>query len=86
MTGKLAKERAAAHRARRNKNRAVERETELRNRLKLVSVQRDEILDVLERIIENDGAEGSKCFNAMKLYAARVDARTVIAAVKGGAA
>ena len=33
MTGKLAKERAKAYRALRNKNQAVERETELRNRV-----------------------------------------------------
>ena len=48
MTGKIAKERAKAYRALRNKNRAVERETELRNRLKLVSMQRGELLTALE--------------------------------------
>lgn len=47
MTGKIAKERAKAQHARRNKNRAVEREAELRNRLNLVTVQRDELLAML---------------------------------------
>lgn len=50
MTGKLAKERAKAQRARRNENRAIEREAELRNRLKLVSVQRDELLAFVEEV------------------------------------
>lgn len=51
-----------------------------------VEKQRDDLVSVLERILQNDGAEGSKCFDALELYDARVDARCIVASVKGGAA
>lgn len=56
MTGKINKERTAAHSARRNENRSVERETELRNRLKLVTVHRDELLAAI-KVIETNAEE-----------------------------
>ena len=36
------------------------------------------LVDALQRILENDGADGSKVFNAIKLFDARVDAKTAL--------
>jgi len=54
-------------------------------RLDLQTVTIYALTSTLERILENDGADGSKRFDALKLYDARVDARTIIASVKGSA-
>ena len=47
--------------------------------------QRDELLEALQAILENDGGEGSKCFDATRLFAAREEARAAIAKATGGA-
>jgi hypothetical protein len=42
-----------------------------------------ELIEILELILTNDGGEGSKCFNAIKLYDARKKASQKINAMKG---
>ena len=43
-----------------------------------------ELLEALQAILENDGGEGSKCFNAIRLFDAREEARAAIAKATGG--
>ena len=42
-----------------------------------------ELLEALQAILENDGGEGSKCFNAIRLFDAREEARAAIAKATG---
>ena len=42
-----------------------------------------ELLEALQAILENDGGEGSKCFDAIRLFDAREEARAAIAKATG---
>ena len=42
-----------------------------------------ELLEALHAILENDGGEGSKCFDAIRLFDAREEARAAIAKATG---
>lgn len=43
-----------------------------------LTAQVNQLRDLIERIIDNDGADGSKCFDANRLYIARIKARELL--------
>jgi hypothetical protein len=55
---------------------------EVQKELRLIAAA-PELFEALEAILENDGGEGSKCFNAIRLFEARERGKVALAKAKG---